>query len=69
MWRARAWRYEPRPGINGILPVEFGSKAARLFRERQIGDYEFDVSVTQPDAVQDIEIAAEMVAAIEQLLR
>ena len=27
----------------GSLPTEFGSKATRLFRERQIGDYEFDV--------------------------
>jgi uncharacterized protein (UPF0332 family) len=26
----------------GVLPCDFGAKAARLFRERQIGDYEFD---------------------------
>ena len=53
----------------GTLPVEFGAKAARLFRERQIGDYEFDVSVTDPDAKQDVAAAADMVDAIESLLR
>lgn len=45
----------------GGLPVEFGTMAARLFRERQIGDYEFDVSITPDDASQDIEISASMV--------
>lgn len=53
----------------GALPKEFGAKASRLFRERQIGDYEFDVSVTCPDAEQDVATAADMVAAIEGLLR
>ncbi len=52
----------------GLLPSEFGSKASRLFRERQIGDYEFDVSVTEPDAKEDIVVANEMVNAIERLL-
>jgi len=52
----------------GTLPSEFGAKAARLFRERQIGDYEFDVSVTGPDAERDVAIAADMVEAIERLL-
>ncbi len=53
----------------GTLPIEFGSKAARLFRDRQIGDYEFDVSVTGPDAEQDVATAADMVDAVERLLR
>jgi uncharacterized protein (UPF0332 family) len=53
----------------GALPSDFGSKAARLFRERQIGDYGFDVSVTGPDAEQDVAAAADMVDAIGSLLR
>lgn len=52
----------------GVLPGEFGAKAARLFRERQIGDYEFDVSVTGPAAEQDVAAAADMVDAIARLL-
>ena len=53
----------------GMFPTEFGAKATRLFRERQIGDYEFDVSVTLPDAEQDVAMASEIVEAIEHLLR
>jgi uncharacterized protein (UPF0332 family) len=53
----------------GVLPATFGAIAARLFRERQIGDYEFDVSVSCSDAEQDVAAAADMVDAIEPLLR
>lgn len=53
---------------HGTLPTSFGAKAARLFRERQTGDYEFDVSVTRTDAEEDVEIASGMVLAIEQFL-
>ena len=52
----------------GALPNGFGAKAARLFRDRQVGDYEFDVSVTADDAQMDVEVASEMVVAIEPLL-
>jgi uncharacterized protein (UPF0332 family) len=52
----------------GTLPAEFGAKSARLFRERQIGDNEFDVSVKGPDAEQDVVVATDMVNAIERLL-
>ncbi|HAS82007.1 MAG TPA: HEPN domain-containing protein [Verrucomicrobia bacterium] len=53
---------------DGTLPTDFGAKAARLFRERQTGDYEFDVSVTGSDAEEDVSIALCMVLAIEQFL-
>lgn len=53
----------------GPLPAEFGAKTARLFRERQIGDYEFDVSVTAPDAEQDVQVAVALVDAIDQFRR
>ncbi len=50
----------------GKLPAEFGAKAARLFRERQIGDYEFDVSVMGRDAEQDVAVAVEVMDAITE---
>ena len=53
---------------NGTLPSDFGAKAARLFRERQTGDYEFDVSITAVDASEDVDIAETMIVAIEELL-
>jgi uncharacterized protein (UPF0332 family) len=53
---------------DGPLPKDYGAKAARLFRERQTGDYEFDVSVSQADASEDIDIAFDMLNTIEQLL-
>ena len=49
---------------SGILPVSFSTVATRLSRERQIGDYEFDMSVSQSDAEQDIEEAASLVNVI-----
>jgi len=52
-----------------ILPPEYGAKAARLFRERQVGDYEFDVSVTKPNAEEDVQLAVEFLEAIVRLLR
>ncbi len=51
-----------------ILPHNFGILAARLFRERQIGDYEFDVSVSENDADQDIQAAVSLVEAITRHL-
>ncbi len=53
---------------DGPLPKDFGAKAARLFRERQTGYYEFDVSINDTDAKEDIQIASDMIHAIERLL-
>lgn len=53
----------------GILPTLFGAKTTRLFRERQIGDYEFDMSVNADDAQEDSRAAIELVDAIENYLR
>lgn len=53
---------------DGTLPTSFGAKAARLFRERQTGDYEFDISITQADGEEDVEIASDIVLAIETFL-
>jgi len=54
---------------SGILPVEYGTVAARLFRERQIGDYEFDVSISAPDAEEDLNAATSLVHAVDGYLK
>lgn len=51
-----------------IFPREFSKKIARLFRERQVGDYEFDLSVSQEDAAQGIQDAQTVVSAVRQYL-
>jgi len=52
----------------GSLPKEFGKKIARLFRERQTGDYEFGVSITETDAREDIDHARTIIDAAENWL-
>lgn len=48
----------------GIFPKEFGRSISRLFRERQAGDYMFDLSISDVDAALDIQIAENMLQAI-----
>lgn len=52
----------------GIFPKEFSKMISRLFRERQIGDYDFGISINQEDAQQDIILAEKIVTAICQYL-
>jgi len=52
----------------GILPKDFGRKMARLFRERQTGDYSIGVSIDQSDAEDDIDCAQDILNAAEQYL-
>lgn len=37
-----------------VFPKGFSRLISRLFRERQIGDYDFDLSITESDAQGDI---------------
>lgn len=48
----------------GIFPKDFSKRIARLFRERQIGDYEFDVSISAEAAKEDVRHATVIVQAI-----
>jgi uncharacterized protein (UPF0332 family) len=52
----------------GVFPREFSKMIASLFRERQIGDYEFDVSVSREDAIQGMRDAQTLVAAAREYL-
>ena len=47
-----------------IFPKEFSKIISRLFRERQTGDYGFDLSISQHDAQEDVQIAEKVVQAI-----
>ena len=51
-----------------IFPKEFSKLIARLFRERQIGDYDFDLSISEQDAQKDIEAAEVILKAIQKYL-
>lgn len=48
----------------GVFPKEFSTYIARLFRQRQIGDYEMELTIDQDDALQDVQIAEAVVNAI-----
>jgi len=52
----------------GVFPAEFSKCVARLFRERQLGDYEFDVSASREAAEQGIHDAQDVVSATRQYL-
>lgn len=51
-----------------IFPTEFGRAINQLFRERQTGDYEFDLSITEEEAKEDIQLAERMIQAIKTYL-
>lgn len=52
----------------GIFPKEFSKLMSRLFRERQIGDYDFDDTITEDDAQEDVHAAQTILTAITQYL-
>ena len=53
----------------GIFPKAFSKLITRLFRERQIGDYEIGISIRQDEAKEAILSAEKIVNAIEGYLR
>jgi uncharacterized protein (UPF0332 family) len=53
----------------GIFQKEYSSKIARLFKQRQIGDYEFELTISKKEAGQDIEDANKITEAIEKYLK
>ena len=53
---------------SGIFPKEFSKMISRLFRERQIGDYDFEMSINQEGAQQDIVFAEKIVTTITNYL-
>lgn len=53
----------------GIFPKEFSKWVARLFRERQTGDYLFELSIEKKDADEDVNISEQILTAIEEHLK
>ena len=51
-----------------IFPKEFRTLMSRLFRERQIGDYDFEGSITADAAKEDIQAAQSILQAISAYL-
>ena len=51
-----------------LLHQKFSKAIIRLFRERQIGDYEFDLSTEKDEAKEDLEIATTIVKKIAAFL-
>ncbi|PKP60278.1 MAG: HEPN domain-containing protein [Candidatus Altiarchaeales archaeon HGW-Altiarchaeales-2] len=52
----------------GIFPKEFSKLITRIFRERHIGDYEFDLSIGEDEAKEDLEHAERIVKNITSYL-
>ncbi|MDZ7344479.1 MAG: HEPN domain-containing protein, partial [candidate division KSB1 bacterium] len=53
---------------SGIFPKEFSRMIERLFRNRQIGDYGFELTITEDDAKEDVKMAEQLMSAIENYL-
>lgn len=53
---------------NDIFPKEFSKLISRLFRERQIGDYDFSNLISKEDAECDVDVAKKIVSAIKEYL-
>ena len=53
---------------SGIFPKDFSKSIARLFREREMGDYDFTLNISEEDAREDAGIAEKIVGSIEKYL-
>lgn len=51
-----------------IFPKEFHKMIERLFKDRQIGDYEYEEGLNYEDAKQDIASAENIIVSIERYL-
>lgn len=47
-----------------IFPKEFSKLISRLFRQRQLGDYEFELSIGKDEALEDVNSAEKVVQTI-----
>ena len=53
----------------GRFPKELGKLLARLFRQRQLGDYTFDLAISKEDAQKDLDAAKMIIETIEGYLK
>ena len=53
----------------GIFPQEFYKKIVRLFKDRQIGDYEYEKAIEEEASQEDVDDAEMIINAIEEYLK
>lgn len=53
----------------GIFPTEFARNIKKLRKDREMGDYDYEQSISREKAGEDIKIAQELVKTVEQYLR
>ncbi len=53
----------------GIFPQVYSKNLERLFKERQIGDYDYMPSIDKKDAKEDLKIANSMCEKFEEYLK
>lgn len=52
----------------GIFPKEFSKMIERLFRDRQTGDYGFELSISEEEVNEDVQMAEKLIGSIEVYL-
>ena len=52
----------------GLFPSDFGSAIERLRKDRELGDYGYQLSVEPEDSARDVKMAQEIVEAISAYL-
>jgi len=53
----------------GVFPKEFGQKIDRLFRDRQIGDYDYEVVISDEESQEDVIDAEKIAKSLEEWLK
>jgi uncharacterized protein (UPF0332 family) len=53
---------------SATFPKQFGKLISRLFRERQTGDYGFNLSIGKEDAKEDVQAAIGILKAVSKYL-
>jgi len=53
----------------GAFPKEFGRKIDRLFRDRQIGDYDYELAISDEEAQEDVTDAEKIANLLEEWLK
>lgn len=55
--------------LGGFFPKDFSQKITRLYRDRLIGDYEYEENVSREDCEQDVIAAKEITDVIQGYLK
>lgn len=53
---------------SGIFPASFGETIQRLRKDRELGDYGYQLSVTSKEATEDVKAASDIVESLLKYL-